>query len=265
MRSRNGDILRQSGVISAATFMLIGAAVGGGAFGGEPVAELQDGALSAQGSPLAPAGPAFAIWTLIYVGLAAYTIWQALPARRADERQRAVGWWIAASMVLNGLWLVAARFGPLFSTVLVIAGLLAVLARIIVLLGRTDATGFADTALTEGVSGLHFGWVTIATVANAAAWLAQVLPEEIGAQGHALGVIVLVVVAAIGTVSALVTQRLTPALATSWGIAWVAVGRIGGEPQSTPIGIAAVVVAVVILVAGIVAVSRRKADRVATT
>ena len=33
---------------------------------------------------------------VIYVAAVAYAVWQALPSQRARERQRAVGWWIAA-------------------------------------------------------------------------------------------------------------------------------------------------------------------------
>lgn len=262
MSSTGRDILRQSIVIAAAVFMIIGATVGGGAFGGESVAELQNGALSAQGSYLAPAGPAFAIWTLIYLGLAAYTIWQALPAQRDSSRQRAIGWWVAASMVLNGLWLVTARYLNLVTTVIVIAALLAVLARIIIMLGRDRASGLLDLTLFDGVMGLHFGWVTIATVANTAAWLTQTLPAELGAQADAWGIGVLVVVAVIGVASALITRRLAPALATSWGLVWLAVGRIGGEPESMPIGVTGLIVAAVVVVAGVIGALRgRRAAR----
>jgi hypothetical protein len=257
MTSHSRDILRQSTVISAALFMLIGAAVGGGAFGGASVSELQDGALSAEGSYLSPAGPAFAIWTLIYVGLAAFTVWQALPAQRDDARQRRVGWWIALSMVLNGLWLVAARFGPLISTVLVIVALLIVLARIIVLLGRSRAAGIVDLAFVDVVTGLHFGWVTIATVANIGAWLTQTLPGDFAAQADVWGVGVLIVVALIGVASAIVTRRVAPALASAWGVAWLAVGRLAEEPTSSPIGITAIIVAVIIVAAAAVAGARR--------
>lgn len=262
MNSAGRDIMRQSTVIATAVFMLIGAAVGGGAFGGEAVAELQNGALSAQGSYLAPAGPAFAIWTLIYLGLAAYTVWQALPAQRDSSRQRAVGYWVAASMVLNGLWLVTARYLNLIATVVVIAALLIVLARIIVLLGRDRASGLIDLALFDGVMGLHFGWVTIATVANTAAWLTQTLPAALEDQADAWGIAVLVVVAAIGAASALATRRLAPALATSWGLVWLASGRLGGEPQSTPVGVTALVVAAIIVAAGVIGMLRgRRAAR----
>ena len=55
-------LLRQIVVIAAVVFMLIAAAVGTGAFGGTPVQDLQDGALDADASLLAPATPAFSIW-----------------------------------------------------------------------------------------------------------------------------------------------------------------------------------------------------------
>lgn len=258
MTSARGGILRQSAVISAAVFMLIGAAVGGGAFGGEPVQRLQDGALSAQGSYLAPAGPAFAIWSLIYLGLAAYTIWQALPGQRENPRQVRTGWWVALSMVLNGLWLVTARYLNLPSTVIVIAALLVVLAVVIVRLGRQQASGVVDRTLLDVVMGLHFGWVTIATVANVAAWLTQALPDALAAQADAWGVGVLVVVALVAAAGALVTCRISPALATAWGLAWAAVGRLGGEPHSTAIGVAALVAAVVVVAAGVAGLLRRR-------
>ncbi|MFB7249778.1 TspO/MBR family protein [Microbacterium sp. NPDC056234] len=254
--SRTEDIVRQSAVIAAAVFMLIGATVGGGAFGGAPVNELQNGALAADGSYLAPAGPAFAIWTVIYVGLAGYTIWQALPAQRADARQRRGGWWIAASMVLNGLWLVTARYGTLILTVLVIVALLAVLARIIVLLGASPARNMIDRLLVDATMGLHFGWVTIATVANTSAWLTQTLPEDLASQADIWGVTVLVIVTVIGVISALVTRRVSPAIASAWGLAWLAFGRLSGEPASTAIGVTAAAAAALILAAGVYAAIR---------
>lgn len=257
MESRTQDIARQSIIIASATFMLIAAAVGSGAFGGTSVSEMQDGALSAQGSYLAPAGPAFSIWSLIYLGLIAYTVWQALPPQRADERQRAVGGWIAASMILNGLWLVTAQFLSLPLTVLVIALLLATLARVIVILGRSRARTWPERIVVDGANGLHFGWVTIATVANTTAWFTQIAPAAWADQAEIWAVAVLAVVLVIGVASALVTRRIAPALATAWGLGWLAVGRLTGEPESTVTAIAAIIVAIVLVAAGVWGVLRR--------
>lgn len=257
MESRTKGIGRQSLIIAAATFMLIAATIGAGVFGGASVDDLQDGALSAQGSFLAPAGPAFSIWSLIYLGLIAYTVWQALPAQRQDARQQAVGGWIAASMVLNGLWLVTARYLTLWLTVVVIALLLVVLARVVIVLGRFPARNLADRLLTDGVNGLHFGWVTIATVANTAAWLTQIAPESLAQTADVWAIAVLAVVLVIGVSAAWVTGRIAPALATAWGLVWLGVGRLTGEPESTPTAIAAIIVAVLLVVAGVVSVVRR--------
>ena len=56
-------------------------------------------ALAADATLLAPAGPAFSIWSIIYIGLAAYTIWQWFPANAVTERTRRTGWLIAVSML----------------------------------------------------------------------------------------------------------------------------------------------------------------------
>lgn len=257
------DLIRQIVVISAFCFMIIAATVGSGVFGGTSVENLQDGALDEDGSYLAPAGPAFAIWSVIYLGLFAYTVWQALPSRRGDERQRALGWLIAGTMALNGLWLVAAQFGSLALTVLVIIVLLALLG---VTFHRTvidPADGWLDRLLVDGVTGLHLGWVTLATVANTTAWLTDIGPPEWEASADLWGVVVLIAVAVIGLgIEAAGHWRLAPALALAWGLTWLAVGRLAGEPRSAAIGITALVVAFLILAAAVVGTIIREAASV---
>ena len=257
MQSQRDGIARQVFVIASAAFMLISAVVVGGAFGGEGVADQQSGALTDESTYLAPAGPAFAIWSVIYLGLIAYTIWQALPAQRDDERQRAVGVWVGVSMIVNGLWLVAARFGPLWSTVVVIVLLLIVLARVIVLLGRAPARGWPERIVVDGANGLHFGWVTIATVANTAALLTATGPDEWENQAELWAILVLAAVLIICVLSAWFTKRLAPAIASAWGLSWLAVGRLTDEPESTSTAVAAIIVAVLVLLSGVVAVVRK--------
>lgn len=248
--ARGSDLARQIVLLSAVSFMLIAAVIGAGAFGNTAVEDQQGGALDTDGSYLAPAGPAFSIWSVIYLGLIAYAIWQALPRQRASERQRAMGWPIAVTMVLNGLWLVAARFGTLFLTVVVIVLLLIALgwAFRTAVLTRDPRSGVVDSVLIDGVTGLHLGWVTLATVANTAAWLTTIVPPAWENAASAIGVAVLVVVALIGLAIAWRSDwRVAPALALAWGLSWLAVERLTGSPTSTPIAIAAIVVALLVL------------------
>jgi hypothetical protein len=248
--STGRDIARQIAVISALGFTLVAVLVGVGGLGGTAVEDSQGGQLSEQGSYLAPAGPAFSIWSVIYAGLLAYAVWQALPSQRASARQRAIGWWIALTIVLNGLWLVAAQFLTIEWTVIVIVLLLIALCitfRISVLT-RTPRAGFVDALLIDGVTGLHLGWVTLATVANTAAWLTGIVPESWGDAAAAWGLAVLAVVAVIGVAIAWVSGwRIAPGLALAWGLSWLAVGRLSGEPANEAIGIAAIVVAAIVL------------------
>ncbi|MET0298073.1 MAG: tryptophan-rich sensory protein [Microbacterium sp.] len=253
MASSSKDLARQITVISATAFMIIAAMFGSGALGGTPVQDLQDGALAADGSLLAPAGPAFSIWSVIYVLLIAYAVWQALPGQRARERQRSVGWWIAVTAVLNGLWLVLAQYATLPLTV---AGIALLLIALCVTFRRTVAfpgEGFLDSLLIDGATGLHLGWVSLATVANTAAWLTAEGPSEWASSGTALGVAVLVVVGIIGLALAWASSwRIAPALALGWGLSWLAVGRLQGEPHDSAIGTTAIVVAIVIVAVSLV-------------
>ncbi len=121
------DIVRQIVVISSMAFAVIGSAFGSGAFSDQSIQNASSGALSASYTPVAPAGPAFSIWSVVYLGLIAYTVWQAHPAQRADERQRRVGYPVAVTLVLNAVWILTAQAGFLVLSGGVIVALLATL------------------------------------------------------------------------------------------------------------------------------------------
>lgn len=264
---RPRDILRQIAVISAVSFALISAMVGTGLFGGTPAQDVQGGALDADGSFLAPARSAFSIWSVIYLGLIAYTVWQALPSQRASSRHRAVGGLVAATAVLNGAWLVASQFASLFVTVLVMVALLAVLS---LTFWRTVATkaprsSWLDAVLIDGVTGLHLGWVSVALVANIAAWLTRVGSPSLAEYADAWGIAVLIVVLVIGLATCVLSHwRVAPALAMAWGCLWIGVARLTGEPASPAIATTAFVVAAVLLVvpsiARVISVLRASGD-----
>lgn len=245
------DRIRPWAVLVALPATLAMAALGGGAFGGQEVSTASSGALSADATPLAPAGTAFSIWSLIYVGLAAYAIWQVLPRHRRDARQRRMGWLALASLVLNALWILCAQAGLLPLTVVVIVALLVVLGLIMRVLASARAATWQEAAVVDGTFGLYLGWVSVATVANVAAWLADAGVRIEPFAAPAIGMLALV--AAIGVLLAAWSRgRLSPAAAMAWGLAWIAVGRAFDEPHSVPVAIAAVAAAVVVAAAAVV-------------
>lgn len=251
MRSTS-DIARQITVGASAVIAIIGSFVGSGAAGGTPIQDAAGGALAANATLIAPAGPAFAIWAPIYLGLVAYAVWQFLPRQSGAERHRRIGYWVAASLLLNAAWILSIQFDLLGLSVPIIVILLAVLLRLFLDTRALRPTGRWDALITDGTLGLYLGWVAIATAANVTAYLVAVGFSGFGIPPEVWSVTVIVVAAAAGVVLAVRGQgRIAPALALSWGLAWVAFGRLSGAPASTVTGVAAIVAVVVVLGAAI--------------
>jgi len=85
------DIVRQITVAASAAFALIGAFVGSGAAGGTPIQDAAGGALAADATLIAPATPAFSVWSVIYLGLIVYAVWQLLPGQSSATVASATG------------------------------------------------------------------------------------------------------------------------------------------------------------------------------
>jgi hypothetical protein len=252
------DRVRQSLVIAGTVVAIFGAVVGSGFAGGTPIPKVTGGALGADATLLAPAGPAFAIWSLIYAGLIVYAIWQALPSQASRERQRRAGFWVLASLILNAAWILLVQAGQLNLSVIAIVALLLVLIVAFVVLRRHPGEYTADVVLLDGVMGLYLGWVLIATVANVTSALTVAGFDGFGGSPHAWAIGLLAVFAALGCALAVWDRgRLAPALASAWGLAWIGVSRLTGSLPSAPVAITAfAAAALIVLVAVAVRVSR---------
>ncbi|OMH32459.1 hypothetical protein BGP79_07240 [Tersicoccus sp. Bi-70] len=250
-------------VLVCLVLALVGSAFGSGAFGGTGIQNAASGALGPDATLLAPARPAFAIWSVIYLGLLLYAVWQALPRHRRDPRQRDTGYAAAVSMLLNAAWILVAQAGWLPLTVPVIVALLVTL----IVLYRRLVTGpdprAVEAVLVDGTFGLYLGWVSVATTANITAALAGPLaPVGVDLDGGAVwwAILVLAVVAVVGAGLALAGDgRVAPALALGWGLAWIAVSRLDGALRSTPTAVTAI--AAVVLIVGWTAIVRTLISR----
>ena len=186
-------------VILSAVVAVVGSVIGSGALVGTPISQVADGALAADATAVAPGGPAFSIWTLIYLGFLALAIWQALPAHRTDPRQRRAGWWLAAAMVLNAAWIACVQFEQLWLSVLTILALLAVLVVVFDILTNTKPSSRAEAIVVDATAFVYLGWVCVAVVANIAAALAaaEIDPFALGADTWAVLVLTAVALVAV--------------------------------------------------------------------
>jgi hypothetical protein len=245
------DRARQVTVTAAEVFCIVGTLVGVGVLG-TPVEQSSGGALSADATRLAPAGPAFSIWSVVYAGLLAYTVWQWLPSRATDPRLRATGWLAAISMVLNAAWLLVTQQGWIWVSVGVIVALLVTLGVLVQRLAARPATSTADRVVVDGTYGLYLGWVAVATCANITAALVADGVDPAAPVADLAAVAVLAVVAGVGVLLAVrLGGRWAVAAAMAWGLGWIAVGRLSDEPESLATAVAAVAAALVTLGAAV--------------
>jgi benzodiazapine receptor len=114
-----------------------------------------------------PAGYVFSIWSIIYLGLIAYAVYQALPQNRKNERMAKTDLWFAVSNIANALWLVGFHYQVFVFSLLMMVILLVCLIKIFETfkVGRTNETRTWKLAV-EIPFGIYLGWITVATIAN---------------------------------------------------------------------------------------------------
>jgi benzodiazapine receptor len=166
-----------------------------------------------------PAGYVFSIWSLIYLGLSAYAVYQALPSQRHNPRLRAIARPFVLSCLANSLWIFAWHYGYLPVSLLL---MLVLLGALITIYARLAPTFRTVTALERWTTHLPFriylGWITVATIANttivlyAQGWSGAPLSASVWA------VILLGVVAVLGGFFALALRDAAYTLVLVWAL-----------------------------------------------
>ncbi|NMR29285.1 tryptophan-rich sensory protein [Crystallibacter degradans] len=234
------DMARQLAVSASLVFALLMGARGGGLLGGTAIKDTAGGAFAPDFTLLAPASGAFSIWSAIYLGLVGYTIFQWWPAQRRAPRQRAAGWLVAASLVLNACWILSAQASNVGLSLIVMILLLAVLLAAVYFLTRYPTKSLVDGLLTDAPVGLYTGWILVAAGANAASWLTLREIDLFGWGADVWAVITLGVVSFAGAVVAMTHRgRMSAVVALCWGLGWIAMSRLLGDLDSVPVVIAA--------------------------
>lgn len=114
-----------------------------------------------------PAGYVFSIWSLIYLGLIAYAVYQALPRQRTNPRLRAIGYPFIASSLANIAWIFLWHYEQFVLTLVAMVSLLLLLGVIYQRLGiGLTPMGGSERWLVRLPFSIYFGWITVATIAN---------------------------------------------------------------------------------------------------
>lgn len=171
-----------------------------------------------------PAGYAFSIWGLIYLGLVAFAVYQVRPSQRDNPRLRRIDILFWLSSLANITWLVCWHYELFAYSVLAMLTLLLSLIAIYQTLeiGRTRVA-LAEKWLVHVPFSIYLAWVSVATIANIA-----VLLEYLGWNGGGLSpvlwtVILLVVALAIGAAVSLPRSDAAYLLVLAWAFTAIAV------------------------------------------
>jgi hypothetical protein len=187
-----------------------------------------------------PAGYAFSIWSLVYVGLIAFSIYNVLPGQIA--RLRPIRSLHIVSCVLNCAWIYCWHSDLIGLCFAIIAALWLTLILIIARLGAFRS--LADTWILHGAFGIYCGWVTAATLVNFAVLLVYLGKMPDGTAGMVLGSVLLLTAAAIAVfVRAKFGNFFFPL-----SIAWAATAIAVKNSSVTPIVVAAAFATVICLV-----------------
>ena len=172
---------------------------------------------------ITPAGYAFSIWSLIYLGLIAFSIYQILPANLA--RFRAMRSVYIFSCALNCAWLYF-WIGDRPDICFAILFALSITLLFINLYVRRNES-LADFWMVKAPFGLYFGWVTEATFVNFAVLLAYLDVRFSESAATALGVGLILLAAALGVFARIrITNYMFP-LAVAWALTAIGVEQSG--------------------------------------
>lgn len=182
------------------------------------------GAISDKYSTLVtPAGWAFAIWSLIYLGVLAFSIYQLLPANLA--RFRPVRSPYIFSCALNCAWLYFWHAEQIVICFAIIVALTLVLFFINFILRRPES--ITDYWAAKAPFEVYFGWVTVATLVNFAIMLKYLRFELSQAAETGLAIVLILVAAALGVIMRIRFSSYLYPLAIAWALTGIAVRQSG--------------------------------------
>lgn len=182
-----------------------------------------------------PAGYAFSIWALIYLGLIVFSLYQAMPLH-LDNFKKVRGFY-TLSCLANCVWIFLWHNQQIVASVGAMLVLLASLIAINVNLSKEDSL------IARVPFGMYFGWITVAMIVNIAVCLAYL--------GVEISITTACVVIAIATFFGVIVRLKLPnvayGLTVTWGIVAIAV-KHGGV---TAISFVSAIAVIILLIAAI--------------
>ncbi len=201
-----------------------------------------------------PAGYVFSIWGLIYLGLIAFTIYQAMPAQRDNPVLDKIGYLYAINCAANSVWIIFWHSLVLPVTVILMLVVLGTLIAIYlrVGIGKTSPASTQEKWSVHVPFSVYLGWITVATVANIAMTLYDAGWQATGSGGAIWAILGLLIATGLGLAMSYLRRDLAYNLVLIWAFIGIAVKQAA---LASVVFVSALMV--IVLVLGIAATSGR--------
>lgn len=174
-----------------------------------PINGVSTGQVSAQyDNYFTPAGFTFSIWSVIYLGLLVYSIFQLVAKSFKPET---IGYLFVVNGLANIGWIMAWHYGYLFATLLLMAVLLVTL--IFINLRAKESNWQVKLPFQ-----IYLGWICVATVANIAVYLKYLDWTAFGIPEVTWGALMVIIAGIIAVVLIFRVGWTASSLAIAWGI-----------------------------------------------
>jgi hypothetical protein len=171
-----------------------------------------------------PAGYVFSIWGVIYLGLIAYAVYQAMNAQRENSRLQGITGWFLLSSLANCVWIFLWHYELFVWTLAAMITLLVSLIMIYLKLGiGRQKAGKAETWLVRIPFSIYLGWITVATIANVTDVLNFVKWSGWGIAPQSWAVIMLVVAVVVAALMTFTRRDRAYLLVLVWAFTGIAV------------------------------------------
>jgi benzodiazapine receptor len=171
-----------------------------------------------------PAGYVFSIWGVIYLGMLAYTIFQALPSQADNPVLKRIApyYWIGS--LANIIWLFLWHY-ELFSWTILFM-LLILVSLVLIIRNLSEVKGFNKWLVRLPFS-IYLGWISVATIANASQWLYYLSWNGWGVAAANWAVIMLAVASLLGMLMSWLENDTAYGLVLIWAFVGITVSQAG--------------------------------------
>lgn len=196
-----------------------------------------------------PAGYVFSIWGLIYLGLIAYAIYQALPAQADNLDLKNIAGLFVLSSVANIAWIFLWHYEYFAWTVLAMLILLGSLIAIYLRLdiGRTQVSSAMKWFVHVPFS-IYLGWITVATIANITSLLYFLDWNGLGIDPEVWTVLMLGATTIIASLMSLTRGDVAYSLVIIWAVTGIALKHSDNTIVATAAWVTAAIVAIMMLI-----------------